>query len=102
MRAFIIIRVPITLSSTKEPERRDNYGPRPDVVATTDDAEEAKRLVVSFSFGDYRHHYYALELRFSGAPDRKSAIAAPGGKPAKGTRPKLAVNNITKGKEKAS
>ena len=93
MRPFLILRVPATIASDKSPERRATFGPRPESVGEADDEASASRRVSELSFGDLRHHYYALELKFYGAPDRKSASAVPAGKPAKGSRPKLAVEN---------
>ena len=90
MKPFLILRIPVTLSNDKKPERRDSVGHRPEVAGEASDARAASALVASLSFGDYRHHYYALELRFSGAPDRKSAISLPLGRPARrGNKPKL-------------
>lgn len=96
MKPFLILRVPATLSVEKTTERRTTFGARPESVGEAETEAEASRLVAAHSFGDFRHHYYALELKFMGAPDRKSAIAVPAGKPAKGARPKLVSRNEEK------
>lgn len=91
MKAFTIIRVPVI--GGHSPERRPNFGANPAIVGEAETDAEASAKVAELSFGDYRHHYYALELRFQGAPDRKSAIAINKGKASRGPKPRLAVNN---------
>lgn len=93
MKQFTIIRVPVVIGERAESARRPNFGPRPEIVGEADSDTEASAKVASLSFGDLRHHYYALELRFMGAPDRKSAIALAAGKEKRGAKPKIAVDN---------
>lgn len=77
MKSFVVLRVPATLDNAK-PVRRESYaGPGTSIVGEFDDEDAAKADVAARSFCDYRHHYYALELRYSGDPERKSAITAP-------------------------
>jgi len=97
LKPFIVVRVPIILTEEKAPARRPTYGLAPNVVGEFDTAKESADEVARRSYGDRLYHYYGLELRFTGGPDRKTA-AVVSAKPAKGSRPKLAVNNNRKEK----
>lgn len=97
MKPFLILRVPTILDENRNHVRRPDFGANPTVVGTAETYAEAASRVGGLSLGDVKHHYYGFELKLMGAPDRKSVITVKP-KPAKGSKPRLAVDNRSKEK----
>lgn len=97
MKPFLILRVPVIWDADKKPLRRPTFGANPTVVGDAQTADELAELVGGLSLGDLRHHYYGLEIKFTGASDWKTAIAfpAPGA-----VRPREVANNRNRKEQK--